>query len=78
MHPQRDVSGVAVADEENLEKKKLSREVWKMESGVPSGAARSGVGANGLDNRMRVFSHLMSQVIHWSTCASARFFCPCF
>lgn len=26
----------------------------------------------------RVFSHLVSRVIHWSACASARSFCPCF
>lgn len=34
--------------------------------------------ANRLDEGLCVFSHLMNQVIHWSTCASVQFFCPCF
>lgn len=72
----KEVSQFAVANMRTIQRRRGG--VKKMEAGVLSGAAREGTGPNRLVDRMWVFSHLMNQVIHWSTCASAQFSCPCF
>lgn len=70
-----------------VERKHVPKEVSQVQrrggvrniKAVLSGALRAGRGwGAGQRDGGRVFSHLTNQVIHWSTCASAQFSCPCF
>lgn len=70
-YSQREASQV---DAGNARATQRRRPGWRGRGGWGSpGAAGEQVG-----RRMCAFSHLMNRVIHWSTCASVQFFCPCF